>query len=98
MYCILSYKYENTRNQDHVLLLITFLFYFSSITFTWLCLPTVALHVMGADPPIDKITPCLDEVREAVARQTDGKAASISNIYTELLKAGAACGLGCLVV
>ena len=51
-------------------------------------LQTTELQVMDADPPINETAPSIGEVKEAVAKLTDGKAADICNISTELLKAG----------
>ncbi|KAG0723665.1 Dipeptidase 3 [Chionoecetes opilio] len=55
--------------------------------------PTEQLHTTGlrtvdTDPPIDETAPSLDEVREAVAKLSGGKAAGVCNISAGLLKAG----------
>ncbi|KAG0711378.1 hypothetical protein GWK47_020721 [Chionoecetes opilio] len=51
-------------------------------------LHTTGLRAVDADPPIEETAPSLDEVREAVAKLTGGKAAGVCNISAELLKAG----------
>ena len=51
-------------------------------------LQTTGLQVMDVDPSINEATPSIDEVKEAVTKLRDGKAAGICNISAELLKAG----------
>ncbi len=51
-------------------------------------LRAAALQMLDADPPIDKATPSLDEVRKAVADLREEKAPGSCNISVELLKAG----------
>ena len=51
-------------------------------------LQTTGLQVVDADPPINEAAPSIDEVKEAVAKLKDGKAAGICNISAKLLKAG----------
>ena len=43
---------------------------------------------MDADLPIDKAAPSIDEVKEAVAKLSGGKATGICDMSAELLKAG----------
>ena len=45
--------------------------------------------MLDAGPPIDETAPSIGDVKEAVAKLEGGKAASVCNISTELLKAGA---------
>ena len=43
---------------------------------------------MDDDTSINEAAPSIDEVKEAVAKLRDGKAASICNISAELIKTG----------
>ena len=51
-------------------------------------LQITGLQMVDADPSINEATPSFGEVKEAVAKFRDGKAAGICNIGAELLKAG----------
>ena len=51
-------------------------------------LQTTGLQVMDADQSINEAAFSIDEVKEAVAKLRDGKAAGICNMSAELLKAG----------
>ena len=51
-------------------------------------LQTTGLQMLDDDPTINKTAPSTDDVKEAVAKLRDGKAAGICNISTELLKTG----------
>ena len=50
-------------------------------------LQTAGLQTLHADPPIDETTPSIGYVKEAVANVRSGKAAGISSISVQLLKA-----------
>ena len=49
---------------------------------------TTGLQVVDADPLINETVPCLDRIKEAVARLSGRKVAGICIISAELLKAG----------
>lgn len=51
-------------------------------------LPVAEFQVADTDPPIDKIPPSLDRVRDPVAKLRRGNAPGICIISPELLKAG----------
>ena len=64
-------------------------------------LQTAGLQTLDADPPIDETAPSIDDVKEAVAKLRDGKAAGICNMRAELLKAGGEaiiCGLHAVLI
>ena len=61
-------------------------------------LQTAGLQTLDADPPIEETAPSIGDVKNAVAKLRGGKAAGISNISAELLKAGGeAMIVGCML-